>query len=148
MKRLACACIHFVLFVGFIRILLNFAGMILGLLTTTIPIIRFCVTNYAIRRNSWNKSDLFELLDAVIMGITVLVVAIPEGLPLAVTLALAVAGRVRTLPLYTFILPSLVSAGQCSGAFFASETAKKRILRHSIGGLDREIVLTNLCCRK
>ena len=118
--------------------------MILGLLTTTILIIRFCVTNYAIRKNSWNKSDLFELLDAVIMGITVLVVAIPEGLPLAVTLALAVAGRVRTLPLYTLISPSVVSAGQCSGAFFASKNAKKRILRHSIGGLDREIVLTNL----
>jgi P-type E1-E2 ATPase len=39
---------------------------------------------------SWNTSvDLVELLNYFILGITVVVVAIPEGLPLAVTLSLA-----------------------------------------------------------
>jgi len=34
-------------------------------------------------------ANLADLLDAFIIGITVLVVAIPEGLPLAVTISLA-----------------------------------------------------------
>lgn len=34
-------------------------------------------------------TDLLKLLDYLIIGITVVVVAIPEGLPLAVTLSLA-----------------------------------------------------------
>lgn len=38
----------------------------------------------------WNTShDLPEMLHFLIIGITVVVVAIPEGLPLAVTLSLA-----------------------------------------------------------
>jgi Ca2+-transporting ATPase len=35
----------------------------------------------------------FELLDAVIIAITVIVVAIPEGLPLAVVIALSFASK-------------------------------------------------------
>jgi len=34
-------------------------------------------------------SDIKEIIDFLIIGVTVLVVAIPEGLPLAVTLSLA-----------------------------------------------------------
>ena len=39
--------------------------------------------------NSWNKSYWSDYIGFLIIGVTVLVVAIPEGLPLAVTIALA-----------------------------------------------------------
>ena len=39
--------------------------------------------------NGWSKSYWSDYISFLIIGITVLVVAIPEGLPLAVTIALA-----------------------------------------------------------
>jgi P-type E1-E2 ATPase len=43
---------------------------------------------------SWNNStDLPELISYFILSLTVIVVAIPEGLPLSVTLSLAVSVR-------------------------------------------------------
>lgn len=40
---------------------------------------------------TWDtSSDIKELIDYFVLALTVLVVAIPEGLPLAVTLSLAV----------------------------------------------------------
>jgi len=51
------------------------------------------IIRFAIERIYENKFDtgthIAELLDFFIIGITVVVVAIPEGLPLAVTLSLA-----------------------------------------------------------
>jgi magnesium-transporting ATPase (P-type) len=41
----------------------------------------------------WQNSHLSEILNFFITAVTILVVAVPEGLPLAVTLALAFAGR-------------------------------------------------------
>jgi magnesium-transporting ATPase (P-type) len=43
-------------------------------------------------KNKWVKGTshyVLKILDALIIAITVLIVAIPEGLPLAVTLSLA-----------------------------------------------------------
>jgi Ca2+ transporting ATPase len=43
-----------------------------------------------IQENKWDhKDNWLEVVDFVIIGITVIVVAIPEGLPLSVTLSLA-----------------------------------------------------------
>lgn len=40
--------------------------------------------------DKWNTGrDIVKILDFIILGITVVVVAIPEGLPLSVTLSLA-----------------------------------------------------------
>jgi len=44
----------------------------------------------------WKASDLASVLQFFITGITILVVAVPEGLPLAVTLALAISMRRMT----------------------------------------------------
>ncbi len=50
-------------------------------------IIRFSIEK-AVNKD-WENKQLGELLGYFIIGITVVVVAIPEGLPLAVTLSLA-----------------------------------------------------------
>ncbi len=57
--------------------------------TTFVLILRFCITAYAIQKKSWSNKHLLDFLQAFITGLTIMVVAIPEGLPLAVTIALA-----------------------------------------------------------
>jgi magnesium-transporting ATPase (P-type) len=56
-------------------------------------IVGIMIIRFAIERGvegKWdNKEHLAEILSFFIIGITVVVVAIPEGLPLAVTLSLA-----------------------------------------------------------
>lgn len=54
-----------------------------------ILLIRFAIIK-GVNRAAWDTSkDLKKLLDYLLIGITVVVVAIPEGLPLSVTLSLA-----------------------------------------------------------
>ena len=50
-------------------------------------LLRFAIER--IKENSFQKDHVMEMLNFVIISITVIVVAIPEGLPLAVTLSLA-----------------------------------------------------------
>lgn len=54
-----------------------------------ILIVRFCVEKYAIDREAFSPAHIKHFVNALIVGVTVLVVAVPEGLPLAVTLSLA-----------------------------------------------------------
>lgn len=61
-------------------------GMVMALLTVLILVIRWIVD---IVNNGWSSEHMSFLLSYIIIGITVLVVSIPEGLPLAVTLSLA-----------------------------------------------------------
>ncbi|XP_055332695.1 plasma membrane calcium-transporting ATPase 3-like [Paramacrobiotus metropolitanus] len=68
-------------------------GFIFSAATSLVIIIRFCVQNYAIDGNSWKSQDATTILDSIIVGITILVSAIPEGLPLAVTLTLAFSAK-------------------------------------------------------
>ncbi|KNC80411.1 hypothetical protein SARC_07230 [Sphaeroforma arctica JP610] len=70
-----------------LAILIGYVGLAVGTLTFVVLSVRFCIEEYPNR--GWEKDDFSEFLDFFIIGITVLVVAIPEGLPLAVTLALA-----------------------------------------------------------
>ena len=65
------------------------AGIIFALITMLALYLRFII-EIASGRNKWNNSeDPGKLVGYFIIGITVLVVAIPEGLPLAVTISLA-----------------------------------------------------------
>ncbi|XP_063933909.1 plasma membrane calcium-transporting ATPase 3-like isoform X3 [Zophobas morio] len=66
---------------------IGYFGMMMAVLTFLILVIRFCIKTYTVRR--FDVADLAEFLKFFIVGITVLVVAVPEGLPLAVTIALA-----------------------------------------------------------
>lgn len=72
---------------------IGYAGTIAAVLCMFVLILRFCVQTYVIDGKGWEKHHASEILDFFIIGVTVLVVAIPEGLPLAVTIALAYSVR-------------------------------------------------------
>ena len=72
-----------------------FAGSVIAALTVIILIIKFCVQHYAIDHERWKNAHIQKFVKFVIIGVTVLVVAVPEGLPLAVTLSLAYSVKVR-----------------------------------------------------
>lgn len=59
---------------------------------------KFCINEFAVKKETWTSEKTTLYLDLFvkyfIIGVTVLVVAVPEGLPLAVTLALAYSVRV------------------------------------------------------
>lgn len=59
-------------------------------LGSAIVIVIIMIIRFAIERgNDWEGKHAVEIVNFFIIGITVVVVAIPEGLPLAVTLSLA-----------------------------------------------------------
>lgn len=74
---------------------LCFSGTIVAVLTVLILITRFCIEEFVFKDNSWSMYYFRYFVKFFIIGVTVLVVAVPEGLPLAVTLALAYSVRVR-----------------------------------------------------
>lgn len=49
---------------------------------------RHCITHYAVKKEEFKTSDISYFVNFIIVGVTVLVIAVPEGLPLAITLAL------------------------------------------------------------
>lgn len=58
--------------------------------TVLVLIIKFAVVTFAQEKEPWQTGiHLKQIVSYVITGVTVLVVAVPEGLPLAVTIALA-----------------------------------------------------------
>jgi magnesium-transporting ATPase (P-type) len=67
---------------------ISYGGTIVAVCTFLILLLRFCLVNYAIEGNYVKKNDFQRAVNFFIIGVTVLVVAVPEGLPLAVTLAL------------------------------------------------------------
>ena len=68
---------------------IGWCGVVAASVTTFIIVVRFCIETYAIKGESWDNTHLISFLRAFIVGVTILVVAIPEGLPLAVTISLA-----------------------------------------------------------
>ncbi|XP_063219775.1 plasma membrane calcium-transporting ATPase 2 isoform X2 [Bacillus rossius redtenbacheri] len=72
-----------------LAIQIGYAGSTIAMLTVVILVIQFCVKTFVIDGKTWKSSYAGELVRHLIIGVTVLVVAVPEGLPLAVTLSLA-----------------------------------------------------------
>jgi len=68
------------------------AGVFVALATMLVLLIRMIIAaTQADEDSKWDASMyIAEILDALIIAITVVVVAVPEGLPLAVTIALVV----------------------------------------------------------
>nr|CAD7439799.1 unnamed protein product [Timema bartmani] len=72
-----------------LAIQIGYAGSAIALVTVVILIMQFSVKTFIIDQKSWKKYYFGEFVRHIIIGVTVLVVAVPEGLPLAVTLSLA-----------------------------------------------------------
>ncbi len=71
--------------------------MTIAALTVIILITRFCITKFVYEQQSWHNEYFKQFLKFLIIGVTVLVVAVPEGLPLAVTLSLAYSVKVLSV---------------------------------------------------
>ncbi|XP_055314462.1 plasma membrane calcium-transporting ATPase 2 isoform X3 [Sitodiplosis mosellana] len=72
-----------------LAIQIGYAGSTIAVLTVIILVIQFCVSKFVIQKLPWSNVYVNQLVKYLIIGVTVLVVAVPEGLPLAVTLSLA-----------------------------------------------------------
>ncbi|CAG9840522.1 unnamed protein product [Diabrotica balteata] len=68
---------------------IGYAGTFIAALTVVILIVQFCIKTFVIKRQPWKHAYANYFVRYLIIGVTVLVVAVPEGLPLAVTLSLA-----------------------------------------------------------
>ncbi|XP_062608894.1 plasma membrane calcium-transporting ATPase 2-like isoform X4 [Saccostrea cucullata] len=80
-----------------LAIQIGYGGTAVAVLVVLILIVKFCVIEFGIEGKSWGADDTAIYIETFvfyfIIGVTVLVVAVPEGLPLAVTLALAYSVR-------------------------------------------------------
>jgi len=73
-----------------LAIQIGYAGSTIAVLTVIILIVSFCIEKFAHADSEGWKNEYFNnFVKFLIIGVTVLVVAVPEGLPLAVTLSLA-----------------------------------------------------------
>ncbi|XP_013148835.1 PREDICTED: plasma membrane calcium-transporting ATPase 2 isoform X3 [Papilio polytes] len=72
-----------------LAIQIGYAGSTIAVLTVIILVVQFCVHTFVIDGRPWKATYINNLVKHLIIGVTVLVVAVPEGLPLAVTLSLA-----------------------------------------------------------
>jgi len=70
------------------------AGTVVAVVTVVMLMVRFTVEVFVVRQRPWSTDYIQHYVRFFIIGVTVLVVAVPEGLPLAVTLALAYSVRV------------------------------------------------------
>eukprot|EP00095_Tigriopus_kingsejongensis_P004686 maker-scaffold1243_size53534-snap-gene-0.3 protein:Tk04686 transcript:maker-scaffold1243_size53534-snap-gene-0.3-mRNA-1 annotation:"plasma membrane calcium-transporting atpase 2 isoform x2" len=72
-----------------LAIQIGYAGMAVSLLTVVILCVQFSIKKFVTEGAHWEVYYINFYVKFVIIGVTVLVVAVPEGLPLAVTLSLA-----------------------------------------------------------
>lgn len=79
--------------------LISYSGLIMSAITVLILILYFVIDNFVIQRRPWlaecTPIYIQYFVKFFIIGVTVLVVAVPEGLPLAVTISLAYSVKVR-----------------------------------------------------
>jgi magnesium-transporting ATPase (P-type) len=70
--------------------------MIAAAFTFIILCVRMFIEELGVKKNPWTNVYFKYILSYLVQAITVIVVAVPEGLPLAVALALSFAVRVSS----------------------------------------------------
>ncbi|GMT05949.1 hypothetical protein PENTCL1PPCAC_28123, partial [Pristionchus entomophagus] len=68
-------------------------GTVIALATVAILILRFCIIEYINGKQPVKVDDLNDLVHYIIIGVTILVIAVPEGIPLAIALSLTYSVR-------------------------------------------------------
>lgn len=92
-----------------LAIQIGYAGSTIAVLTVIILIIQFCIKTFVVENLPWKNTYANNLVKHLIIGVTVLVVAVPEGLPLAVTLSLAYSVKVSVYHIKGYILYQLLT---------------------------------------
>eukprot|EP01099_Mayorella_cantabrigiensis_P000847 TRINITY_DN1359_c0_g1_i4.p1 TRINITY_DN1359_c0_g1~~TRINITY_DN1359_c0_g1_i4.p1 ORF type:complete len:779 (-),score=216.30 TRINITY_DN1359_c0_g1_i4:1168-3504(-) len=64
-------------------------GMFGAILLFVVCVMIYTIGHYAIDKEEWDSSAVTDILDYLIVSISLICVAVPEGLPLAVTISLA-----------------------------------------------------------
>ncbi|XP_064473552.1 plasma membrane calcium-transporting ATPase 2-like isoform X3 [Ornithodoros turicata] len=72
-----------------LAIQIGYVGSTIAVLTVIILVVRHLIEVFVVEARQWSSHDTQHIVNCFIIGVTVLVVAVPEGLPLAVTLSLA-----------------------------------------------------------
>ena len=80
-----------------LAIQIGYAGMAVSLITVAILCIKFSIKTFHFEGKNFEPYYINYYVKFVIIGVTVLVVAVPEGLPLAVTLSLAYSVKVSNI---------------------------------------------------
>lgn len=77
---------------------LFFKGLVMSAITVIILVLYFAIDNFVMQKRPWlpecTPIYIQYFVKFFIIGVTVLVVAVPEGLPLAVTISLAYSVKV------------------------------------------------------
>jgi Ca2+ transporting ATPase len=85
---------------GKLALKIGYCGITGAMLTFVVLVVRMSIVEFGIKKNAWSNNYIKYFMNYLIQAITVIVVAVPEGLPLAVTLALAFAVRVHHFSLF------------------------------------------------
>ena len=101
--------------------ILGLIGIIVGVLVAFIIILRFSIQTYSVDDNSYDESHWIEFVQAIIIGIVIVIIAEPEGLSLAVTITLS----------------------YCVDKMYASQ-----ILVRNVDVIEKMGNLTTICCGK
>ena len=79
---------------------MHVAGLVMSAITVIILVLYFTVDTFVVNKKPWlpecTPVYVQYFVKFFIIGVTVLVVAVPEGLPLAVTISLAYSVKVRS----------------------------------------------------
>jgi len=71
-------------------------GIVVAVLNLLALILHFCIDKFVVNRLPWDHAYIQDFVSFVIISITILVIAIPEGLPVAVMVSLAYSVKVCT----------------------------------------------------
>lgn len=82
---------------GKLAMQIGYVGISAAVLTFIILCLRLSIDEFAVKKNEWSNGYIRYFFSFLTQAVTVIVVAVPEGLPLAVTLSLAFAVRVSNV---------------------------------------------------